>query len=232
MLDHVLAFLLLVILPARALWRDWKARARQQSKTSAYLATIVTVSGLLALLAAAWLPAGRPLAGLGLAIPVEAPALIALAISVSLLAIFVLVMKRRKPGPQSAGNNGAGRILLPDTPHEARLFLLFALAVGFGWEVLYRGFLLSYLQPHVGLAGAVIVAAVAYGLAHGFKGWRQLAASIVASLAFTVGYVLTGNLWWLIAVHVSLPLLGMLASRAMSGPGGGDEGAAAATSTR
>ena len=114
----------------------------------------------------------------------------------------------------SGDNNGQvkGNDLLPESARDIRLFMLFVLMVGFGWEVLYRGFLLLYLPPHIGLPGAVVTAALAYGLAHGIKSRGQVIGSIIAAFAFTIGYVLTQNLWWLIILHVGLPLIGLAAN--------------------
>ena len=106
--------------------------------------------------------------------------------------------------------------MFPETSGEMRLFLLVSLAVGCGWEILYRGFLLLYLQPTTGLGGAVIIAAFAYGAAHGFKSPKQFAASIMSALAFTIGYAVTSNLWWLMLLHTGLMLLGALSSKATS----------------
>lgn len=216
LLDHILAFLLLIVLPARALWRDWVPPKTQTSNTSRYLTTIAMVGGLLVLLASSWLVTTRPIAALGLAPPLTMPALIGLTISMTFIATLIPVIMRRKSASGSTDMKGAGQILLPETPREIRLFVLFALVVGFGWEVLYRGFLLIYLQPHVGLVAAVIASAVTYGAAHGFKSLAQFAGSIVAAFAFTLGYVLTDNLWWLIILHASLPLMGLLTSRSPS----------------
>lgn len=62
--------------------------------------------------------------------------------------------------------------------------------IGIGWELLYRGFLLLALAPWLGTWGAVVLAAVAYGAAQGYKSPGQL----------------TGSLWWLMLLHVAMPL--------------------------
>lgn len=217
MLDHILAFLLLVVIPARALWRSRTRRLNQEPKTTRYLTTIGLVGGLLAFLVLDWHVARRPVEALGLGIPSATPALVGLAITVTLLTALAILV-RRKAGEGSAIAERARRELLPATPNEVRLFLLLTMAVGFGWEVLYRGFLLFYLPAHVGLAAAVVASAVAYGAAHGFKSPGQFVGSIVAALAFAVGYALTDNLWWLIVLHTGLPLL-TLSGRKGSGVG-------------
>lgn len=212
MLDHILAFLLLVAIPARALWRSRTALSSQATKTTGYLTTIGLAGGLLAFLTLDWHLAGRPIQALGLGMPATIPALVGLAITVVILATLG-VLVRRKSSKASAEAESFRRELVPETPEEVRLFLLFALAVGFGWEVLYRGFLLFYLPPHIGFAAAVVASAVAYGAAHGFKSPGQFAGSIIAAFAFTLGYVLTQNLWWLMLLHAGLPLIGLLAAR-------------------
>lgn len=211
MLDHLLAVLLLLAVPVRGLWRSRVIQTSPEPKINRYVATIGMVGVLLSLLIVDWVISGRLATSLGLGAPTSTRALAGLGIT-SVLIVLALVV-RPKSSSGRKGMEQARRELLPETSNEVRLFLLLAVAVGFGWEVLYRGFLLFYLQPHIGLAGAVIVAALAYGLAHGFKGWGQFAGSIVAALAFTIGYAETGNLWWLILLHTALPLLGLFASR-------------------
>ena len=159
MLDHILAFLLLVVIPARALWRSRTTRSNQASKTRRYLTTIGLAGGLLVFLTFDWHLAGRSVEALGLSVPATVPALIGLAITFVLLATLG-VLVRRKSSAANAEAEHLRREMLPETVKEFRLFLLFALAVGFGWEVLYRGFLLFYLPPHIGLAAAVVASAI------------------------------------------------------------------------
>ena len=53
----------------------------------------------------------------------------------------------------------------------------------------------------------MLVAGISYGCGHGYHGARQLAASMLMALVLTAAYVLSGSLWWLIAIHVALPLM-------------------------
>lgn len=213
MLDHILAILLLVILPARALWRSRDKHSSSGSKATRYLTTIGIAVGLLVLLAIDWIVMGREITTLGLGVPVTTAAHIGIGITaVALLVLGVAV--RRKPKPLKEDVASAQQELLPETPTEVRIFFLFAVVIGFAWEVLYRGFLLFYLTPHIGLAGAVCVASITYGAAHGYKTLIQFIGSIVAAFAFTIGYAITANLWWLVILHTALPLLSILAMKA------------------
>jgi len=107
---------------------------------------------------------------------------------------------------------------LPQDRDETRAYLAFTPFAGFGWEILYRGFLLWWLAPLVGIIAAVSISSLAYGLAHGWQSQAQGIGSIVSAFLFTIGYALTGSLWWLIAIHTALPLVGLLAAwRARTG---------------
>jgi len=205
LLDMILAFLLLIVLPARALWRS-QTRSSDTPRSRKYTVTILMVAGLLTILCIDWWIAGRSADALGLGLPTTTPALVGLGVSAGLLALFRFLIwyKREAPAPEA---ERAARQLLPQTASEIRMFVAFSLAVGLGWEVLYRGFLLFYLPLHVGLVAAVIISAIAYGVGHGFKNLGQFAGSIVAALAFAIGYALTASLWWLAILHVGLPLL-------------------------
>lgn len=210
MLDHLLAFLLLVVVPGRALWRTKASTATSKSKAERYVATIYLVSGLLLILTVNWLVTGRAASALGLQAPATIRALVGLGLATMIIVILGLVICLKR-GASTTEAELDRRELLPETPSEVRLFILFSVVVGFGWEILYRGYLVQYLQPQIDLWSAVIIAALAYGLAHGFKTLRQTAASITAALVFTIAYVLTWNLWWLMVLHAGLPLLSLFA---------------------
>lgn len=212
MLDHVLGFLLLFLIPALQFWRSRMSSRPPESKNKRYLKNIVTITGLLAVLTFDWIISDRTTQALGLGLPRKAPALIGLSFAVILLAALAAAILQ-KPITGGAEREKAGGELFPDTPGEVRLFLLFAVTVGLGWEVLYRGFLVPFLQSYTGSVPAIMVAALAYALGHGVTSWGQFGRSLIAALAFTIGYAVTANIWWLILVHIGLPLLGLLARR-------------------
>lgn len=86
----------------------------------------------------------------------------------------------------------------PRTGVETVAFVLSMTIMTAGWEVLYRGFILLFLTPSVGLPIAVIVSAFAYGIGHGYESSKQLIVSIVSAFVFTIAYASTNSLWWLI----------------------------------
>ena len=90
--------------------------------------------------------------------------------------------------------------------------LVFALANATMEEVVYRGALLRWLMPLTGVAGAVVLQALVFGLAHGvgtdFVGspLPVMAATAAAGMAFGVLALRTRSLLLPIAIHVALDI--------------------------
>ncbi|HEY0115608.1 MAG TPA: CPBP family intramembrane glutamic endopeptidase [Allosphingosinicella sp.] len=211
-IDHVLAAALVLMLPAEALWTTLSPKPRPRRPLADRLVrSLRMVGALLLLLALIWWWEGRPVALLGLDLPVSTTGMIGIAVSITILGLLAATILLKQPAAPPAGQPGAD--MLPRTKRETRLFLVFALVIGFGWELLYRGFLLWALSPLMGMPAAVVVAATAYGLAHATRDVRSLVGAIVSAFAFTIAYALTGSLWWLIILHIGLPMIGLLAGR-------------------
>lgn len=205
-LDLALAILLLAGLPAWQLWRSLRAGDRpRRPRMSGYLRSSAMIALLLGLLAATWIEGARPLAALGLDVPVGMPGLVGLAIAAALLGgllVAGLTMKAKADAPVAD--------FLPQTRGELAFFPVMAVLIGCGWELLYRGFLLWALTPLIGEPLAIAAAATAYGVAHGYKSAFQLGAGIAMALVFTIAYALSDSLWWLMLIHTALPLFALI----------------------
>jgi membrane protease YdiL (CAAX protease family) len=173
-----------------------------------YLHSMLIALVLVGALAVQWRLTERPLSSLGLGVPVSAPALAGLGIALCVLIGLAVVIIVR---PQGERTDHAVKEIVPQTRAEMIVFIAFSLAMGCAWELLYRGYLLWFLPARLGLPASVLVAALAYGLAHGFKSVKAFAASLIAALAFTVAFALTKSLWWLMLLHSGLPFLLILA---------------------
>lgn len=222
MLDSILATCLVGLVPAYMLWLSRnRGNTRPKGRMVSVWRTFLLAAGLIALLATSWLLNGRPLSDLGLAYPLSLSSEIGLGLAVvvlSGLAVAIVLQLRLKKA--KAEDIAKALEHLPRTRGEAVRFIPLIVLVSAASELLYRGFLLWFLTPRIGLAGAIAIAATAYALAHGYKGVRSFAASLVSALLFTVGYAVTRSLWWLILLHAGLPILASLASlsRRASGP--------------
>lgn len=110
--------------------------------------------------------------------------------------------------------------MLPQDSKEKTWFVIFSVVIGFAWELLYRGYLLWILTPQVGVVIAVSIAAISYGLAHGYQNKKQIIGSIIAAFVFTIAFALTNSLWWLILIHSALPLMGLFSMPRSTGKKG------------
>lgn len=207
----ILALLLVVALPWRAL-RASRSGKPARSRARRYIETIAEIVALLLGLAVVATLNGAGAADFGLAWPPPRAGLVGVLIAALLIAGLVGATLFLKPRRGSAREDEAMR-QLPQGRDELLAYLAFTPFAGFGWEILYRGFLLWWLTPLVGIAGAVVIASLAYGLAHGWKSRADGLGSLVSAFLFTIGFAVTGSLWWLIAIHTALPLVGLLAGR-------------------
>ena len=218
--ESLLGLALLVGIPAKALARK-AAKKQERTRAQRYLHTIVE-AGLLTIAAGlvAWHAGLRP-TDLGLGFPPPAAGMIGLALAAAVVGGLTATVLLASPTSRTIRDDRGGSIM-PRTGAEVRLFLLFSPVVGFAWEFLYRAYLLWWLEPIIGVPLAVILASVAYALAHGWEGWRPAMGSLIAALLFTIGYAATRSLWWLVAIHTALPFVGLFAFRrvqAASTPG-------------
>lgn len=211
-LDMGLAAVLLFGIPALALWRE--ASGIHRSRVARYRSATWMIVGCVSVLALRWIVSGRSAALLGLNLPPTGLGWSCL-LGAALLLTALCVATRRKPRMDTAAGDDDP---LPQTPAERTGFILFALAAGTGWEILYRGFLLWFLTPLLGPMVAVCVASLAYGVSHGVRDRRRAAASIVSAFLFTIGFSLTHDLWWLMLIHAGLPLLALTATRPVTLP--------------
>jgi membrane protease YdiL (CAAX protease family) len=131
------------------------------------------------------------------------------------LGVTMILRPRREP---LIDGDDPGKDIMPQTPSEAILFVVFALVVGCSWEILYRGYLLWLFPARVGLPVSILIAAAAYGLAHGFRSSKMLVGSLISALIFTAAFAVTRSLWWLMLVHCGLPLIGAAAFNRRSAP--------------
>lgn len=211
--DLILTVLLVVALPGYMLARSIAQRNRPPSSDRArrYQRTITTATLPSLAVAAVWIAQGRPAAWLGLGAP-DRTAWILIMVALVLIAGLALAAPRAKR-PANPARNAAAEAMMPVGPRETAWFLVFALAVGAGWELLYRGYLLWALAPWLGTVGAVLVMGLSYGAAHGYRGAGAFVASMVSALLFAAAFALTHSLWWLIIVHIGLPLVGLRVRR-------------------
>ena len=163
-------------------------------------------------------------AALGLQLPQHAPGVVTL-VAVAVVVVLVLLSTRALlsgvlvRGPQAARQPGEGRhaeppvhatlALLPRTTAERRLFTVVGLTAGVCEEWLYRGFLLAVVSALSGGAPTVVlvlVAGVAFGLAHAYQGVAGVLTTGVLGAVLAALYLGTGSLLLPVVLHALIDL--------------------------
>ena len=231
LLDHLFALILLVGLAVSAAWnsapRNIARLARRiaadpNARANEYLWTIAIEWGLTLALLAWWQWAARPLPALGVVLPEGTTgAWLTLLVCTGGIGFYAQQARTVAASPEAQASlekqlesQPNVRMLLPATVREARVFIGLAITAGICEEVLYRGYLLWYLQS-LGLGlGAVVVAIVAFGLGHAIQGIRGIVGTGVAGAVFMGLYLLTGSLVAPIVLHATVDLAnGLMAYR-------------------
>ena len=217
LVDHAIAFTIVVILPIAAVrgYRRFLARVRLEPdlRRSGYRGTIAAQWSLVAIVLATWFALGRDRSEIGLGLPLGIQTLIGLAITALLLAALLLQWVGIRRGGEAALESiraqlGAMAEFLPRTPAEARWFRALAITAGVCEEVLYRGFLIAYLGSLFGIWPAVAVGAVMFGVAHLYQGPANALKGGVGALLAGLLYVGCGTLLWPMILHAALDLHG------------------------
>jgi hypothetical protein len=110
--------------------------------------------------------------------------------------------------------------LLPHTEAERYLFWFVAITAGICEEILYRGFLFSFLRESTGMIAAVVLSSIVFGFAHIYQGYRLVPRTAIVGLFLAVVVVLTKSLWPAILIHAAIDFssgeLGFAINRAPS----------------
>lgn len=198
--------------PGEPLELDRRERVVALWTNSAFLWVTAGAVGL------AWWWADRPRAALGLTAPSGGHGL-TLAISAALLAVYALDtwVKMRTPAGRARARE---RILrqIPFLPRQRdELPHLFALSASAGVceEIVFRGFLVSYVASYTGSGPTGVFVAVAapalvFGLAHCYQGWKAAALVACMAVAFGATFVVSGSLLVPIVLHTAVDLIGGL----------------------
>ncbi len=215
-------------LVGHVLHRRFEGRLRSDpgARRSFYGRLLILEWGLALLALIIWLSAPGVDAGqVGLRWPQNWPGPVA-GLVVALVLVFVVVSTRalrsgallevRDPAARRPGEGRhaeppghATLALLPRTAGERRLFTVVGLTAGVCEEWLYRGFFIAVVAA---LAGGlptgvlVLVAAVAFGLAHAYQGPAGIVTTGVLGGVMAAVYLQTGSLLLPVLLHAIIDL--------------------------
>lgn len=233
-LDHLFVLAFAVVYPTvgffsfRRLVRD-VAAGHSPERLKLYLQTIAGQWLLLGIGLVLWSSHDRELSGLGFSLVVDANFAVAAAIAVAAIAFLVAQGRAvRKASAnelrdvtRSLGDMGH---LLPRTRRELHRFYLVGVTAGICEEVLWRGFLLWYLQLLMPMWAAVLLATLWFGAAHAYQGAEFIPRVTLVGAVLMMLFLLTGSLLIPVIVHIAVDVLqgrlayDVLSRQALLGP--------------
>jgi len=170
----------------------------------AYRRGIAGQWGFVAALAAIWIYYSRSLTDLRLTAPAGWRLIVSfvlVALMVAFVAYQLTSVLKLSPERLAAARPKLGKVdfLLPHTRTEHRWFLALSFTAGICEELLYRGYLVWFLSPWLGLAGAYLGVIVLFGVGHLYQGRNGATRATAAGAAMTGFVALTG---WLIPAMI------------------------------
>jgi hypothetical protein len=99
-------------------------------------------------------------------------------------------------------NVSEASVYLPRTRDDFMWFILLSISAGICEELLFRGFLMWYINEFSSILLAIIFSSILFGLAHSYQGRKGVIQSGLTGLVLAVIYVSTGSLWIPIALHI------------------------------
>ena len=158
---------------------------------------------------------GQTLANLPLTLSVTGAGILALVA----LAMFNAGQIRRAKREELAASVERARKFVPVGSTQVAAFVLVALTAGICEEILYRGWLLSFLGALTGSMWiGMILSAVLFGIGHAYQGRQGIVATGVLGLVFGTMFVLVRSLVPGQVIHAGIDLVnGILAGKIVKG---------------
>jgi membrane protease YdiL (CAAX protease family) len=212
--DHMLFVMLAVLFPIRAATFGYRKLDQAPEadvprvRMWLYRQIIAIQWSLAALVVLLWLVFRRPWSAVGLQ-PAASWGLIGVVAGLLVVVVIAALQQR------SAGDEAHARVrrrvqhierMLPHDARELRWFGAVAVTAGVCEELLYRGYLIWYLQHWLPLALAVALAAIIFGAGHFYQGPRGMILTACVGAFLAVVYLVSGSLFAPMAIHALMDL--------------------------
>lgn len=216
-LDHGLVFIIAIAYPIagvlgfrRLLKRV--AAGENVNRRQLYRNTAISHWLLFFMCVVIWNNLARPWSALGLSL--ELDLWFGLGTVLTILGIGALVMQIRHVSAATSDELtsikqrfGNLSVIIPQNGNELARFYGLSVTAGIVEEVLWRGFLIWYLNQFMPLWGAALVSTIGFTLAHAYQGLRHLPQIAAVSTAFAALYLLSGSIWLPIILHAAVDIL-------------------------
>jgi membrane protease YdiL (CAAX protease family) len=157
-----------------------------------------------------WFARGRSLAHLGLW-PHVSPGLIGVVLGFAIISYLIVRQRSEALEDDEALAKVRQRldrleIMIPRTPHELAWFFALSVTAGLCEELLYRGYLIWYLEHWMGLIPAIVVAAAVFGVGHSYQGGRGILVTAGVGLFLGLVYAIAGSLYAGMVMHALMDI--------------------------
>lgn len=177
-----------------------------------YRNTMLGHWALLALCLVVWASASRSWQSLGLGLRTDMPFVIAAVLTLLGIAALIAQLTSIQRADQATIDRlgerfGRLSLLVPQNGTELARFYLVSLTAGIVEEILWRGFLIWYLEQMMPLWAAAVIGTVGFGLAHGYQGADHIPRILAVGAVFVLLYLLTGSVWLPVILHIAVDAL-------------------------
>ena len=127
-------------------------------------------------------------------------------VCIAALAAQMVVVLRAGQDTANRISDGFGRVemLVPHNDREMTQFYWVSVSAGIVEELMWRGYLMWYLTHYFSVAVSAVIVIVAFGVAHGYQGWRNIPKITLVGAAFTGLYLLSGSIWLSMLLHIAV----------------------------
>jgi len=102
--------------------------------------------------------------------------------------------------------------IIPTNWSEYRYFISIAFSAGICEEIIFRGFMISYIMaflPSISWApaAAIIIPAISFSISHMYQGWKAVAKIGIIACLFGIIFYKTGSLVPVMIIHTIIDLI-------------------------
>jgi uncharacterized protein len=212
--DHILALFLVVILPLMSLRSDKISPELIESlppkKHLFYTNGLMLIIGALLVLTS-WNVSERHWTELGISLPVMSGNVLILTSILVLIYLLDIIygwvnQKNQKEQLQEMS------YVIPTNWKEYRHYIFLAFAAGIAEEIIFRGFLITYISHFLTIIQygdilALIIPAVVFSLSHLYQGWWAVLKIMVVAILLGFIFMLSGSLLIVVILHVGIDLI-------------------------
>ena len=213
--DHLFFILIGIVIPALSLMRGKvemeEIRFSVADKKRFYLAN----SGVLwigaTMVFILWLLALRPLSEMGFRMPVTDTLVIALTALFIIAYVVETYTELTREGNEDEILKSSA--FLPQNRQELFYFTILAISAGICEEIVYRGFMVTYLMEVIddriiAFNVAVILPAVIFGIVHMYQGTKSVLKIAIMSLLFSTIFIFSQSLLIVVLLHTGVDIIG------------------------